>query len=94
MKYALAFAASFVLVWFIVLPQVATSEGTAPPLAVSVDRFTDEYGLVQWHDQAAWECYWMVMIAGKKVAARHHSAPLDPPERIYALCMFEKNQWT
>jgi hypothetical protein len=29
MKYALAFAASFVLVWFIVLPQVATSEGIA-----------------------------------------------------------------
>lgn len=84
MKYALAFAASFVLVWFIVLPQVATSEGIAP-LAVSGDR---------WHDQAAWECYWAVMIAGKKVAAKHASAPLDPPERIYALCMLERNQWT
>jgi hypothetical protein len=93
MKYALAFAASFVLVWFIVLPQVATSEGIAP-LEVSGDRFTDEYGLVQWHDQAAWECYWMEMIAGKKVAAKHASAPLDPPARIYARCMFDKNQWT
>jgi hypothetical protein len=34
------------------------------------------------------------MIAGKKVAAKHASAPLDPPERIYALCMLERNQWT
>jgi hypothetical protein len=93
MKYALAFAASFVLVWFIVLPQVATSEGIAP-LAVSGDRFTDEFGLVQWHDQAAWECYWAVMIAGKKVAAKHHSAPLASPQHIYNECMLERNQWT
>jgi hypothetical protein len=32
MKYALAFAASFALAWFIVLPQVATSQNLAPPL--------------------------------------------------------------
>jgi hypothetical protein len=58
------------------------------------DRFTDEFGLIQSHDQAAWECYWMVIIAGKKVAAKHSSAPLDSPERIYNECMLEKNQWT
>jgi hypothetical protein len=34
------------------------------------------------------------MIAGKKVAAQHASAPLDPPERIYAQCMLDFNQWT
>jgi hypothetical protein len=36
----------------------------------------------------------MVIIAGKKVAAKHSSAPLDSPERIYNECMLEKNQWT
>jgi len=35
MKYALAFATSFVLAWFIILPDVATSKSLAIPMDVS-----------------------------------------------------------
>lgn len=82
---------AFVLTWFVVIPYLASNpriDLTAPVAAA--DHFTDNRGLTMTVDKASQECLVAVYIAGSKVAAKHASAPLDTPDRIYLQCMFEQ----
>lgn len=81
---------AFVLTWFVFIPYLASGpyvDVTAP--MASADRFTDWRGFNMTNDQARAECMIAVYIAGSKVAAKHASAPLDTPDRIYLQCMHD-----
>lgn len=84
----------FVILWLVVVPYLAskphidltlmaTREHVSEP-----DHFTDSRGLTYATERATERCMLAVYIAGKKVAAKHHTAPLDGPYRIYMQCMF------
>ena len=83
--------AAFVLVWFVFIPYLASNpqvDLTAP--AARADHFTDSRGLTLTTEKANEQCVVAVYIAASKVAAKHTSAPLDTPDRIYMQCMFDQ----
>lgn len=82
--------AAFVLTWFVFIPYLASSQVvdlTAP--VASADHFTGWRGWNMTNDQANAECMKAVYIAASKIAAKHHTAPLDTPDRIYMQCMHD-----
>lgn len=82
--------AFFVILWFVIIPYLASNpriDLTAPVAAA--DHFTDSRGLTNTTDHATERCMIFVYIAGSKVAAKHATAPIDTPDRIYMQCMFD-----
>ena len=79
---------AFVLTWFVFVPYLVRNEvvDLTAPVAAD-DRFTDWRGWNMTNDHAKEQCMKAVYIAGSKVAAKHHTAPLDTPDRIYMQCM-------
>lgn len=81
---------AFVLTWFVFIPYLASNPriDLTAPVATS-DHFTDSRGLSGTVEMATEKCMIAVYIAGSKVAAKHHTAPLDKPDRIYMQCMHD-----
>ena len=79
---------AFVLTWFVFIPYLVSKpvvDLTAPMAAT--DHFTDWRGFNMTNDEARARCMVAVYIAGSKVAAKHHTAPIESPDMIYLTCM-------
>lgn len=82
--------AAFVLTWFVFVPYLVSSpyvDLTAP--MAYMERLTDNRGFSMTNDEARKRCLVAVYIAAMRVAAKHHEAPLDTPDRIYLQCMHD-----
>ena len=87
----------FVILWFVVVPYLASRPDVDLTVMIGgdgrsvfesfTDHFTDWRGWNMTNDEAKAQCMKAVYIAGRKVLAKHHTAPLESPDMIFLTCM-------